>query len=340
MSSVSNSRPVSEDVNAELADQALAAGRVEPVTEEFDRTNAADATETIRMIGYGRLKADHGRNPRTADRYTAAGEAGAKARSLLQRGLIRPLLVSEREDGSLWILQGHIRHAAIGLIRTVGLPAGTPKTEKPAVAAIPDFMDKVKCSVLKGLSLKDELDLVMDHGESFPLNKREKYDAAKKLLNAGFSENFVFKKLGMKSRSPVSKLNHVSKMPACVEAMYVMDPKAEGYIDITDTVIDTLYVAYNKDKANGCRLKTEGPEFTKLWEDFLANGPSARAKMIPRTKVLEKAERETDVDFREVLEAIANGDEELLASAAERVRERLAQIPIESLGSDLTDTVS
>lgn len=308
-------------VNAAIVDNVLG----DTDKPGLDRTDAADANESIRLIPFSKLKVDLVRNPRRVERYTADGEAGQKARSLHTRGLVTALVVSERENGDIYILQGHIRYHAMLLLRTTGLPAGTPKADKPAIEADPKAFDKVRCLVKKGLSLAGEMDLVMDHSESFKLDKREQYTAAVRMLRY-LSEDLTAKKMGFKSRGPLSKLANVSKMPQCVEDAFMADPKSEGYIDVTDDTIVELFKAYNADlnhKPPLCRIKCAGPNFTKAWESFLANGPTPRNKSVPRTELVALATTTKETDLRELIEGIANGDKDLMNSAYERVTIRL-----------------
>src|SRR5262249_51319338 len=151
-----------------------------------------------------------------------------------------------RTDGTIHLLQGHLRHAGIGLIRNQGMPA--KGKDFPAIDRDANFMPKVKCRVMKGLSMADELDLIMDHGTTTPLDKRELFVAAKNMLRSGFSEQMIAEKLGFKSRGPASMLIRVARMPAVVEEMYMADPKSDGYIPMTDAAITELYKAYNADQ--------------------------------------------------------------------------------------------
>lgn len=314
-------------VNQAIIDNVLtgnAAGAVDPTGKGVSRTDASESNESIRMIPIHKLVLDLGRNPRRMERYSADGEAGEKARSLIQRGLVTAIVVSERADGTIVVLQGHIRVSAMLLVRSVGLPAGTPKADKPTIEPDPHFFDKVRCLVKRGLSLQAEMDLVMDHGESFPLDKREKYQAAARMLRMGFSQDFTAKKLGFKSRGPLAKLSNVAQMPQIVEDLFLADPKAEDYKDLTDTTIDDLYKAYNADqKLPGARIKVAGPSFNKVLEGFLANGPALRDKSIPRKDLLLVVGQTKDIDLRELLEGVANGDKDMMNSAYERVTIRL-----------------
>jgi len=254
---------------------------------------------------------------------------------------VTALVVSQRPNGDIYVLQGHIRYHAMLLLRTVGLPAGTPKTEKPAIDADPHAFDKVRCLVKTGLSLQAEMDLVMDHGESFPLDKREKYSAASRMLRMGFSQDLTYKKLGFKSRGPLAKLSNVSQMPQIVEDLFLADPKADDYKELTDQTIDDLYKAYNGDlKAKDCRIKCAGPRFTKVLDHFLAKGATSRDKAIPRKDLLLVVGQTKDIDLRELLEGVANNDPDLMNSAYERVRIRLEIEDVTRLNGGVTPIAS
>lgn len=295
----------------------------------IETTNAADQKETIRYLPFDVIKADHSRNPRFASKYAADGPAGDKARSIHKHGLLNPLLVSERADGSYWLLQGHLRHGGILLIRTTGLPA--KGKEWPAIDRDANFMNKVKCRVMKGLSLADEMDLIMDHGTTTPLDKREMYVAARNMYRMGFTETLIAEKLGFKSRGPASLLIRLARMPQVVEDMYLADPKADSYVPVTDQMVNDLYKAYNTDqKAPNAKVKEGGKEFNALFEKITSTGKAERKKALPSGDLISLAEVETDGDLRDLLEAIANASKEEAAQALERLRMRLT--PINQLG--------
>ena len=246
----------------------------------IEGTDAANAKGKEQLVDFDRIVADHSRNPRLPSKYTADGPAGEKARSIWKHGLLNPLVVSKRRDGSIVVLQGHLRFGGITLIRTTGLPA-IGKDVGTAIPATPSFMQKVKCRVLEGLSLSDELDLLMDHGTQTPLEKREYYVAAKTMLRAGFTEDLIAEKLGFKSRGPASVLVRVARMPECVEAAYMADPKSESYFPVTDTTINDLFKVYNAEqKRVGSRVKVGGTEFNASWEKVVGEGNAPRIKSL------------------------------------------------------------
>lgn len=339
----SNGTVVADDENTgvEFVDVSAAGDEEQTATDgTIDRTNAAEAQSSEKFVPFNKLNADRDRNPRRKDRYTV-GEIGWLARSIYERGLLKPLVVSLRADGSYWILEGHLRHGAIQIVRTDGLPAVKGKEGKEAVPADPKFMDKVKCRVVTGLSLIDEIDLVMDHGTTTPLDRREQYVAGRKLRKMGFSQNATADRLGI-DRSVFSKKDWVAVMPPCVEEMYMADPDLDTTIALPDTVIGELYKAYNEDKAEAKKLKlsfrpgTAGKAFTAKWEAVLKGG-GKKAKSINAVKLLKIAEQYRDQDIQDVLMAIAEGNEQKLGAAITRVEIRMVPLTDLNVGGTVVE---
>lgn len=294
-----------------------------PTTEpenNIEGTSVGDMKETIKFIDFEKLVPDHTRNPRLESKYTANGPAGDKARSIHKHGLLNPLLVSKRSDGTYAVLQGHLRHGGIKLIRTVGMPA--KGKEWPAIEADPNFMNKVQCRVREGLTPAQELDLIMDHGTTTSLDKREQYNAVKTMYRAGFAEKMIAEKTG-KSRGPVSVLIRVARMPQVIEDMYLADPKSEGYIALSDQAVNDLFKAYNEDRADGCKPKEAGLKFSAVLEKIVSSGNPPRVKAMPATALVAFAETETDPDIRDLFNAIGENDKDAVNAATERLHIRL-----------------
>jgi hypothetical protein len=298
------------------------------ITPEVTKTAAAEARCTERMVPYKQLKVDYDRNPRRKTAYTI-DSIGWLARNILTYGLHDALVVSQRADGTLWILKGHLRHAAIGLIRTLGLPEGKPKTDKPAIPVDPKFMEQVKCSVYKGLSLSDEMDLVMDHGQTTPLDRGEKYLAVKRMRLMGFSQQLIADKLQI-SRSAVSKLDWVAQMPQFVEDALLAEPKLENgeknpeFFLLTEPHINTLNPIYVKEqRIPGARIKVAGSEFKAKWEEIVAGARVTPVRAMSKDDIIGHAGRTNDPDLRDLLEGIGKNDATLFNNAYQRLSLRL-----------------
>lgn len=284
----------------------------------IDHTNASEANDSIRVIPRSKLKYDRSRNPRLAKRYEAKS-LSPLVRSLANHGLQEPITGSERADGSLWVLKGHRRLAAIEMLATVGLEKDA---FGPAVPPIPGFGDKIRCRVLKGLTIEGEMDLLMDHADVLALDKREKLLTAKILTRFGFTHEFIAKKVGSSRSNYSNGLARILAMPSCVEEMYLSE--ADDALDITQEALKPLYAAYEKDLKNGGNIKEAGPNFRDAWESFVKDGAAPKVKTMSRKDILSVAGVESDPDLRNLLQAIANGQNHDLGTALERVRLRLA----------------
>lgn len=292
----------------------------------IETTRVADARETIKMVKYTAIKIS-GMNPRDAKKYTAEGPAADKARSLHKHGLKESLVLSERANGDLILLRGHLRYYGMGLIRTAGLPAIGKGDVWPAIPQDPHFMDTVRCRVFKGLSEVEEMDILMDHKDSVDLDRAEILTAVQSMVRLGYTERLIKEKLSADSRP--SFYVRLAKLPSCVaEAWrkYEEDPKSEGAIKITDNAVNKLYSAYTADKdANPAVIKIGGPKFKAQWEEIVATGSPARTKGLPPSDLVALAEGQDDPDLRDVLVSIATGDKMKTGQALERCRIRLQE---------------
>lgn len=307
----------------------------EPTTGTIDRTNAAEANMRFQMIDFKPTKMDLDRNPRLNVAYSAK-KLEWLARNIFENGLLEPIMVNRREDGTDWVLKGHLRMHAIGIVRTEGLKA-VPKSDgvaaKPTVEPQPNFMAKIKAIVLKGLTLEEELDFVMDHGTSTPLTRVEEYKSVKIMMSYGFTQELMAEKLG-KSRPAVSKFVWVRRMPQCVEDLFLKSEDKDA-LKITDIQIGELYKAYGEDKdKKECEPKQAGPRFTKVWEKFVKDGSAPRVNALTGTALIEIVEQTTDEDLQSLLKAIARGDKKDTHVYLERIRLRMVpmgQVPPERL---------
>lgn len=290
-----------------------------PVTEgQTVRTEAADAKSREKLVDFKDL-VPHPNNPRLPGKYLVSGPAGGKARSIYQHGLLNPLTVSPQPDGTYLILQGHLRYFGIKLIREHGLP---PIGRDSEIAVLPDFMGKVKCRVVEGLSKQAELDLMMDHGSTTPLEEREYYLAAKELYRGGFSESAIAERLGFSSRNKASILIRIARMPQCVEARFLSDAN-----DLTHEKINALSKVYNDELSKGdCGIKEAGPAFQEAWEAYENGETVAKKKTIKTADFQRLAELESDPDLRDLLISCSKGNLDKVAESLERLRIRLGQI--------------
>lgn len=290
------------------------------ITVGIEKTNASEAADSIRVVKRNTIKTDRDRNPRSKRRYEAKS-LSALCRSIVANGIQEPPVLSERANGELWTLKGHRRLAALEMIATEGLPKDS---FGPAVPAMPNFADKVRCRVLKGLTIQGEMDILMDHSEVLGLDKRERLLTAKILTRFGFTHEFIAAKVGMSRPNYSNSLSRILQMPDCVEDAYLNE--ADDALDVTQEALKGLYAAYEKDFKRSGAVKVAGPEFTTAWETFLKDGAAKPIKAMSRKDMLSVAGVESDPDLRAILQAIANGQNQDLGTAMERARLRLTRL--------------
>lgn len=285
------------------------------------RTDAASAKESIRVVNVRDIRVDWDRNPRKHSAYEGPALI-ALARNIYNYGLNDAPVLSERADKSLWLVKAHRRLKAILMIQTVGLPEGRSKRDEPAVAADPNFCKEIKCRVLKGMTIQDELDMLMDHVTVVGLDDQEKYLSARILTRAGFTHQFIADKIGVSRSNYSNGLARILAMPQCVEDAYLNDK--EGAKRPTQEVLKSLYAAFQADqKRPGSRLKEAGPEFTAAWERFVSEGIPAKPKMIPREQLKTQATSLKDSDLLDVIQAIIDNQPNDLGNALTRLETRL-----------------
>lgn len=315
------------------------------VAATIERTEACGANESIRMVDYSKIKVDLVRNPRFMSSYSIESLAWL-ARSIYKFGLNEALVLSKRDNGELWLLQGVLRYTSIGFLQTVGVK-GTKADA--AIEANPEFMAKVKCRVFTGLTQLQELDLVMDHGQRTELSRAEIYMAARTMDRMGLSQSFIAAKFG-KHRSVYQKIANVMKMPLAVEDILLTDPKSEGHIDLPDAAITELYKQLNLDKANAdaagtpLRPRTGGPLFDAALAKFLKDGTGPRVKSMTTSYLMERREKENDADVQDLLLAIATNDKTGLGNALTRLEVRIGanagdRVGVRVISEGITTTV-
>lgn len=311
-----NSVEITSDANVSTVDVAVGIGH----------TNASEAADSIKLISRTAINVDFSRNPRQLSKYDRK-KASMQwlARSLVVHGLQEPLVVSQRADGTIWLLKGHRRYSAILIVVEFGVDkSGSGIDAQPALPADPNFMSKVRCRVLKGLTIQGEMDMLMDHVDIVGLDRAEKLLSAKILTSHGFTHEFIARKVGMSRPNYSNSLGRVLQLPSCVESEYLSEAKER--VAITQKAIKALGMAYDLDqKTPGARLKTAGPNFAAKWEEVKVG--LADDKAMSRKDIREVAGVVGDTDLQELLEAISNNAREDVGSALHRIKARLAASP-------------
>lgn len=238
---------------------------------------------TLRTIPFGDIHWDYSRNPRVD--Y----DIEPLSADIEENGLMEPVTVSERADGSIWGLRGHRRSKAIALIIKRGGKG----------------FDSILCSVHKGLTMAEEIDLIMDHGSQKPLDREDEvYRTVASLFRNDFTELHIAVKCDAlfaraKGKTPKSrpaalalddpakraqalkncwrgrlqKYHAVVVMPDCVEEAYLAQcagEPLEGTPNLTVDRIKDLYSAFLVDKDANSQIDpiSGGPEFKALWKKF------------------------------------------------------------------------
>lgn len=289
-------------------------------SEGISKTGASEATDGIKWYPIGKLRQDRGRNPRKAKRYSAK-ELSPLARSIAKHGVQEPPTVSERENGEPWVLKGHRRLACVILLQTEGL---AKDAFGPAIAPMPDFMPRIRCRILRGLTIEGEIDLVMDHGEVQKLDKQERLLAARIMTGYGLSHEFIATKVGGSRSNYTNGLAKILALPPIVETTYLSEE--DGAPSITQPTLKLLKIAYDRDIASrDCKLKEEGPAFKAAWEFFLKNGTD-KIKVMPRKDLLNVATSVIDPDLRNLLAALAENDKGTVGTLLESLALRLSDL--------------
>lgn len=221
------------------------------------------------------LRADFARNPRLESNY-AVGPKSQLWVDMFANGFRddKPLVVNLRDDGFLWVLQGHRRFKVVEELAKLD----------------PERFELIPCLIYKGLTLSEEQEKVVDHFGVKLLNEFEVYQAIKSLkMTSNLSEDRIAQLIG-KSRGYVQRRLWVATLPKVVEAEWKKKVQAdkddENVVNITDKALTALSTANTLDKSKGQASRAGGPEFAKVWENLVKYGtPEGTVKP---SKVMEK----------------------------------------------------
>lgn len=285
----------------------------------IDTTGVGGLKQESKVLDFVKINRDLDMNPRKATAYSLE-KSGWMGRDLYLHGQLEPVLVSQREDGSLHLLRGFIRLTGANHVRTTGIPAVKGDTvNQPAIEADPNFMSKVNALVIKGLSRAQEIDLVMDHGTKTGLSVQEKYQSAKIMTANGFSRALISSKLGFKNVSNYNnQIGRILNLPQIVEDNFLSTDK--NAVKITQDNLKLLYPAFETDqKQPGAKFKVGGDTFNAAWEKIVLEGNAQRAKSMSRDDIKSVANTVQNPDVRDILQAIHDNDGQGLASAINKV---------------------
>ena len=291
-------------------------------TVEIFATKVGEKKKTLKSLPTAKLVMDLARNPRKRNVY--ADDNNQKlARNIVDYGLQSPIVVNIRENGVPIVLCGHRRLIAIRTYQTEGLKAVKGNEGKqPALAADPKFLTEVPCIVYQGLTLEEEMDLVMDHGPVLLLTEQEKFMAAKAMIGVGFNHAFIADKLGMSRANFTNFFAKLIKLPDVVQEAFLSDD--EKAPKITQETAKALEKAYAEDqKAPNAVFKVGGDKFNAEWDRVVSQGSTPRVKMLTVEKLEQMASvlnRSTDSDLMDLLIAITKGNMQGAQDAVNRIR--------------------
>lgn len=245
------------------------------------------------FVKFQEVQFDLDRNPRDADNYDIDGLSV----DIEANGIQTPICVSQRQDGVIHLLRGHRRVLAIKAI--------IERNKEKATA-----FDKVPAVIYEGLSLSEELDLVLDHSNQKNLTRKsEMYRTVASLLRNGFSElaiaikcDALFARMVGKEpesraaalkltdpteraaalkdlwRGRMQELHNIARLPCIVEEHWLRQngvPDPDGLYNaprLTTVRLQKLYTAHLADKKAEAEIDdyAGGPSFDAKWQVFVS----------------------------------------------------------------------
>jgi hypothetical protein len=204
----------------------------------------------------------------------------------------------------------------------------------------PHILQTIPCNVYKGVSNEDEYRLMVDQVHVKGLNDYELFDAIRKLaMNTRLSEEQIGVQIG-KSRGYVQRRKWIMGLPPVVEDNYRRryevgdDGKPVSHISFTDTDLNELNKAANRDREAGRDPASNDSEFNRQWDKLATTGKAKdnEPKAWTRKEILDKIQWIKEPIVKTVMLACA-GDPVRLTDAVEQVEALRAQI------AQLTDQV-
>lgn len=175
------------------------------------------------------------------------------------------------------------------------------------------MLETVPANVYRGLSASDEFRLMADHAHVKGLNEYELFDAIRKLaLNTSMSEEQIGHQVG-RSRGYVQRRKWIMNLPRIVEENYRKkferdeEGKAVPCVTFTDTDLNELNKAANRDREQNRDPETGGSEFNNQWYKLLETGKAKdpEPKAWTRKEMLDKLQWIKDPIIKNVIRACA-----------------------------------
>jgi hypothetical protein len=239
-------------------------------------------TNFVASIDIDSIFAENDRNVRM-DEYMQADYGSSLCQNIEDNGfrIDKPLTVAEIVDANggptrYRVIQGHRRFRAA----------------KALNAKKPNTITEIPCLVFRGLTVQEEMKMLVDQVEVKMLNSFEQYLVVKRLLMAGYSEPQIMA-IGQFSRGFVQKRKQIASLPPCVEKAWHEKslPKSKSFFpNLTDAQIGNLYTAFMKDVS--ADISPEDPEsgFKKLWDGWMEGKPTSdKPKAMTVDQIKEKS---------------------------------------------------
>lgn len=143
----------------------------------------------------------------------------------------------------------------------------------------PTLFAELNCIVYKGLTEKEEFQLMFDSSGIEPLDDYEIYRGIKKLYyGSALSQEAIGVRTGT-SRNFVQDRIYIAECPPAVEAEYLkrftplpdgsMPVKGKDYVFFPFSKLDKLHQAWNADKEAKIPADSPASQFRKLWEEII-----------------------------------------------------------------------
>ncbi len=218
-----------------------------------------------------------------------------------------PLRVSEKSDGRFLVLAGNRRTTGL-----LFLKANDPEAYRKVLPG-----GKVPCVVDKGLTVEQEVDIMIDHSDDLdrvPLDEWSLFMAIKKLSGAGFdTQEKIAVKLGLRKRDGKPRREYVqvrvnlAAMPQFVQDEFRKLTLSRDGTPIRWNMVSKLYKVYNVEfleYADG-----DGPLFKAVWAECMT--PAAVAdpgenepKTLTAAEAVKKAQAANSSGLRDAILAV------------------------------------
>ncbi len=235
-----------------------------------------------------------------------------------------PLRVSEKSDGRYLVLAGNRRCTGLLFLKT-----NDPEAYRKALPG-----SKVPCVVDKGLTVEQEVDIMVDHSEDLdrvPLDEWSLFQAIKALSGAGFdTQEKIATKLGLRKKDGKPRREYVQvRVNLAALPQFVQDEFRKLTLDRATTAIrwnmvSTLYKVFNDeflDYGDG-----SGPRFQVKWAECMTppnvtDSDDSVAKSLTPAEAIKKAQTANSSGLRDAILAITRQGDLNIVDVDRRIQE-------------------